>query len=49
MMKRVIWIIVALLVGAYFLNNYSENKAKKELKKAKAEVVMENRKEAIVE
>jgi len=49
MMKRVIWIIVVLLVGAYFLNNYLENKAKKELKKANAEIIMEARKAAVVE
>lgn len=48
MMKRVIWIIVALLVGAYFLSNHSENKAKMELKKAKEERIMEARKAAVV-
>lgn len=30
-MKKIIWIILALAVGAYFVNSYLENEAKREL------------------
>ncbi len=34
MTKRLIWIIVIILIGGYFVNNYLENKAKEEAEKA---------------
>lgn len=35
-MKKVIWILVALLVGGYFVNSYMEKKAKREVERAEA-------------
>lgn len=39
MIKRVIWIVVIILVGGYFVNNYLESKAKEEAKKAEADQI----------
>ncbi len=49
MMKRAIWIIVALLVAAYFVNNYLENKAKKEAQKAEVERIERATKVAVAQ
>ena len=38
-MKRAIWIIAILLIGGYFVNNYFENRAKREAEKAAAEKI----------
>lgn len=35
-MKKIIWILVALVVGGYFINSYLENKGKREAKEAEA-------------
>ena len=47
MLKRAIWVIVALLVAAYFVNSYIENKAKKEAQKAEAERIEKATKTAV--
>jgi hypothetical protein len=49
MMKRVIWIILALLVGAYFVNSYLSNKAKKAAEKAEAEQIRNATKAVVAE
>lgn len=41
MMKKVLWIIVALAVGAYFVNSYLENKVKREAERAEAKRIEE--------
>lgn len=35
-MKKIIWILVAFVVGGYFVNSYLETKAKREAEEAKA-------------
>ena len=47
MMKRAIWIIVALLVAAYFVNSCLENKSKKDAQKAEAERIEKATKAAV--
>ena len=48
-MKKVIWIIVALVVGGYFVNSYMENKAKREAERAEAERIEHTIKSAVAE
>jgi len=47
MMKRLIGIIVVLLIGAYFVNTYIENKKKREAEKAEMERIEMATKEAV--
>lgn len=49
MTKRVIWIIVIILIGGYFVNNYLEDKAKEEAAKAETERIEKATKAAIVQ
>lgn len=49
MMKRAIWIIVIILIGGFFVNNYLKNKAKKEAEKAEAKRIEENTKALVAE
>lgn len=49
MMKRVIWIIVIILIGGYFVNNYLEDKAKKEAEKTETERIENATKVAIAQ
>lgn len=48
-MKRVIWIIVALIIGGYFINSYLETKAKREKKQAEARRTEQTIKTAVAE
>lgn len=49
MMKRAIWIIVIILIGGYFVNNYLQNKATKEAEKAEAKRIEETIKTSVAE
>ncbi len=48
-MKRAIWIIVILLISAYFVNSYLENRAKREAEKAEAERIEKTIKAAVAQ
>ena len=48
-MKRAIWIIVILLISAYFVNSYLENRAKREAEKAEAERIEKTIKTAVAQ
>ena len=47
MMKRAIWILIVIVVGAYFANNHFENRARRKAKEAEAEKVKQARKDAV--
>lgn len=49
MLKRVIFIIVIVLIGAYFVNNYFEKRAKEEAEKAEAKRIEEATKASVAE
>jgi len=49
MIKRAIWIIVVLLVGAYFVNSYIQNKAKEDAEKAEAEQIKKATTDAVAQ
>lgn len=38
-MKKIVWIIIVVAVGGYFINSYMENKAKREAERAKEEKI----------
>lgn len=46
-MKKIIWILVALVVGAYFVNSYMENKAKSEAELSEAKRIEQATKTAV--
>jgi len=48
-MKKMIWIIVALVVGGYFVNSYLENKAKREAEQAEIERIEQATKSAVAQ
>lgn len=49
MMKRAIWIIVIILIGGYFVNNYLEKKARKKAEDAEAKRIEETTKASVAE
>lgn len=49
MMKRAIWIIVIVLIGGYFVNNYFQNKAKLKRERAEAKKIEETIKASVAE
>jgi len=49
MMKRAIWIIVIILIGGYFVNNYLEKKARKKAEDAEAKRIEEITKASVAE
>lgn len=48
-MKKIIWIIVALVIGGYFVNSYLENEAKRDAERAEAKRVKQTIKSAVAE
>ena len=48
-MKKIIWIIVALVIGGYFVNSYLENEAKRDAERAEAKRVKQTIKPAVAE
>ena len=48
-MKKIIWIIVALVIGGYLVNSYLENEAKRDAERAKAKRVKQTIKSAVAE
>jgi len=49
MMKRAIWIIVIILIGGYFVNNYLEKKTRKKAEDAEAKRIEETTKASVAE
>ena len=49
MIRRVIWAMVIVLIAAYFIYNYLENKSKEERKKAEAKKTEEALKTSVAE
>jgi len=47
MMKNAIWILIVIVVGAYFVNNHFENRARRKAKEAEAEKVKQASKDAV--
>ena len=48
-MKKIIWIIVALVIGGYLVNSYLENEAKRDAERAEAKRVKQTIKSAVAE
>lgn len=46
-MKKIVWIIIVIVVGGYFINSYMENKARREAERAEEERIEQATKTAV--